>query len=292
MVLVMSSGEIIIYSGINPGSDFVKVGSYQASPPIGRRCLTRIGGDLVVLTKSGLLPISLIMQGWDVDKILAQTSYGKVAPGIRDNATIYGGVWGWQAGDVTANGRLYVNVPQNTTPDQFIQYVLNTYTGAWGRAKGLTSYVWAEHDGDLYYGGAGGVVYKHAGLSDAGTAITGDLKTAFVAGSSRPIWKHYTQALPLLLTEGSISNLKIGIDTDFREQSVSQALNPTSLTTENSTPWGSPWGSPWGTKLKPTRAWVSINGRGRHMAFRLRSVSSSQTLSLAAIDVAGIGGGL
>jgi len=51
-VFITSEGEAIIYQGNNPSSSttWAKVGTFSIGKPLGRRCVTQFGGDLVVIT--------------------------------------------------------------------------------------------------------------------------------------------------------------------------------------------------------------------------------------------------
>ena len=273
LVLVMSTGEIIIYRGIDPGTDFVKEGSYQGAPPIGRRCLTRFGGDLIVLTEAGYLPVSLIAQGWTIDKIIRETMWGKIAPAVKGLAASYRGNWGWQASELLPTGKLYFNVPLPL--GRFDVHALTTETGAWGRGLGLNARCWGVYANETYFGGGGGAVYKHSSNSDAAVGIVAESKGAFVFVGDRNIRKRFTALRPYLVSEASLVNTRIGADVDF--QSKGGGLTPAEFTASEGTPWGSPWGSPWGLKLKQARQRLTIGASGRAIAPRLEVTSSSST---------------
>ena len=123
-VFVMSTGEIIVYQG-DAGTSFELVGKYPAAPPIGRRCLFKVGGELVVITRLGLLPVSAAMGGVALD--LAKIDpWGKIAPGFAADAVLYGNNAGWHG--VLHEGVVYINVP--TIPGVTSkQWVLDTRIG-------------------------------------------------------------------------------------------------------------------------------------------------------------------
>ncbi len=290
IVFVMSTGEIIIYTGTDPGdvSAWSKVGSYDAAPPIGRRCLTKLGGDLIVLTEAGYLPVSLIAQGWTLDRIIKGTSWGKIAPAVAASAAAASAYWGWQIAELFPNGKLYVNVPISAA--RFTQHVLNTHTGAWAKATGMEARSWAVFGSTGYFGGASGTVYKQVGRSDAGTPIVADAKTAFTNMGARGMRKRYSAARPVLSSEGNIDGVEIGCDTDFSQRRA--VLTPTEIRNSGTSPWASPWGRPWGDRMKAARTRVSIAGIGESAALRLRVRTSGQTVNWHSTELtAELGGG-
>jgi len=56
-VFASSEGEIAIYQGIDPAS-WTKQGVYYVGRPIGRKCLTKMGGDAIYLCQQGVFPLS------------------------------------------------------------------------------------------------------------------------------------------------------------------------------------------------------------------------------------------
>ena len=277
LVLVMSTGEIITYQGTDPGdlATFVKVGAYQGAPPIGRRCLTRFGGDLIVLTEAGYLPVSLIAQGWTLDKIIRETMWGKIAPAVKSLAVSYRGLWGWQASELLPTGKLYFNFPVLAVQSLFNIHALTTETGAWGRGTSMNARCWGVYANETYFGGGSGVVYRHTGTADAGAGIVAESKGAFVFVGDRNVRKRFTAMRPYLVNEGKMDLVRIGADIDF--QTKSGGLTEAAFSASEGTPWGSPWGSPWGRVLKQARQRLTIGGSGRAIAPRLEITSASAT---------------
>jgi hypothetical protein len=62
------------------------------------------------------------------------------------------------------------NIPITSTTA--IQYVVNSQTGAWTKFTNQNASSWAAYNGDLYFGGQGGIVYKaDTGTDDNGANI-------------------------------------------------------------------------------------------------------------------------
>ena len=52
----MTSGEVIVYNGTNP-ADFTLVGVFNIAAPLSIRGVVKLGGDLIVMTKDGYMPL-------------------------------------------------------------------------------------------------------------------------------------------------------------------------------------------------------------------------------------------
>ena len=59
LVFITSNGEVIVYSGTDPSdiTKFALVGVWRIGKPVGKRCLMKYGGDMIILTYNGLYPL-------------------------------------------------------------------------------------------------------------------------------------------------------------------------------------------------------------------------------------------
>ena len=65
LVLMMSSGEVLVYSGSNPSSDFSLNGTFRIAEPVNeKRGMAKLGGDLIVITREGYLPLSQVFRNY------------------------------------------------------------------------------------------------------------------------------------------------------------------------------------------------------------------------------------
>jgi hypothetical protein len=105
VVFITSEGEIIVYAGTNPSSatSWALVGVYDLGNPLGRRCLTKYGGDLVVLTQNGAFPMAAALQSATVDYKLALSF--KIENAFNNIARTNGGVFGWCSTHFSLHGR-------------------------------------------------------------------------------------------------------------------------------------------------------------------------------------------
>lgn len=283
-VFVMSTGEVLIYSG-DPATTFEIAGRYQAPPPIGRRCLVNYGGALAVLTQSGLIPLNYIQAGVAFDpKELGDI--GKVSSSIFDDFDSFGSNDGWDA--TFAAGKIYVNVPISSVLSK--QYVYNTHNGTWTTYVGLPVASITEYDNGLYFGGlSGGKAWSLSGTTDNGGTITGKLKGAFVEpfalqgkqsggkAASFSALRHRFTSL------GALSG-RFGLDIDYIDRDLSRAVYDF-ITVTSTTAWGSDWGSAWGTAKQSSAPWFSADGHGLSVGVNLEIYSSDKDAFFHGTDV-------
>lgn len=284
-VFVMSTGELIIYMG-DPATTFTLVGKYRTAPPIGRQCLTNIGGDLIVITRMGLVPVSSAISGQALD-YAALDPWGKVQPGIVADADSYGTNTAWNLH--LQSGLLYLTVPQ-ISGTITKQWLLNTRTGGWSTLSGLNASCFARYDvagvQGLYFGAStGGKVYQVTGSSDLGSDIIATANSAFVYPQGAQNNNLFTAMRPRISSSGTVSGL-IGVDTNFIiKPFVGTAVAIAADT--STTPWEtSPWEtSPWGVANSIQNYWFSILGEGRSVSIRLQAISQVTSLQWLATDL-------
>lgn len=259
---IMNTGEVILYSG-DPSTTFTKVGNYIMPPPVGRKCLVNIGGQLAVVTHMGLIPLSAAISGIAFD-VLALGNFGKVAPSFQDDGNSYGTYEGWETHFF--EGRVIVNVP---TLDGAAskQWVYNSQTGAWTLWTGYNAASMCVWAGNLYFGAwNAGTVYKQTGTTDAGTAISLVARQAFVSDKSGR--RMTGKAIRFdMSVDGSVT-ARFGIDTDYISRPIVAPSVPIA-TSYATTPWGSAWGSAWSSSNQYKGYWFSTYGQGRSLGLAI-----------------------
>lgn len=217
-VFVTSEGECLVYQGTNPSSAtaWALVGVYDLGEPLGRRCLSRFGGDLVIITQNGAFPLSAALQTATIDNRLAITNI--IEDAFADAARSYGSTFGWEATLYPAQGALIVNVPF-TEDGTHEQYVMNTITKAWCRFTEWDAETFAVFNGDLYF--ATGTTVKKAwtGTIDGADNIIAYGKTAFSYFGDLGNQKRFNMYRPVLAVNGNLSFLT-DIDVDFNDNEI------------------------------------------------------------------------
>lgn len=213
-VFVTSEGEVGVYQGTDPASasTFQLVGVYYIAPPIGRKCFTKYGGDLLLLTTSGLFPLSKALLSSGLDNKVAVSD--RIAPTFSQAAAAYGAIPGWEAIVIPFEDMLLVNVP---TIEGYSsnQLVMNTITQSWALLTGWQAFCWEVWQGKAYFGGDGFVAQALAGNDDFGANIVGKVRTAFDYFGSQKI-KHLKMLRPIISSNGGFS-IDFGVDVDFED---------------------------------------------------------------------------
>lgn len=278
-VFVMSTGEILIYQG-DASTTFSLQGKYAGAAPVGRQCLFKVGGELLVITRLGLLPVSAAIGGVALD-LSRIDPWGKIAAAVVADAKLDGGNEGWHG--KLHEGIVYVNVPQS--PGVLAkQYVLNTRTGSWATYRGWNASSFESFDNNLYFGAQkGGAVHLVGAPADDGNEITARANCAFTLPSGSSKTNLITGIRPKIQANGAVSGL-IGVDTEYVIRTLVGDVVDL-LADTSTTPWGSPWGSPWGQPNQSEPLWFTIQGQGRAVSVRMSVTSRSQGFEWFATDI-------
>lgn len=276
-VAITSEGEAIVYQGTNPSSavSWAKVGSFSIGKPLGRRCISQLGGECVVITEGGTFPLSALLQQGD-ERAKYALSF-KIQNAFIDAARVYGSTFGWKAITYPAYDAMLVNVPYAEDGTHY-QYVMNLTTKAWCKFTGWDAEDFVIHSGSLYFCKSTAVYKAWTGSDDNGSNIAFYGKQAFSDfGDSRN--KHLKLYMPMLTCNGSLTYAS-DIDVDFADTDVLS----TSTTTTSASVWGTAtWGtSLWGYGLDIIRQWSSpTEWQGRWIAMKLKIESDNVTVQWA-----------
>lgn len=284
-VIITSNGEIAIYQGTDPSSSttWVLVGVYDAPRPLGTRPLLDYGGDLLYLSKNGLIPLSKLSQSVVIDRS-AQVSY-KIDGAFLDAAASYSGNPGWQMIMHKTANLLLVNIPVSTDTLSY-QFVMNTITQAWCRFIGWNASCWATLGDDLYFAGGTKVCKAWQSGNDAGAPIAASVVQAY-SYLGRRQQKEITLARPNIGISGA-AQISMALDADFRSFDGQTTFNYAPLAASaiwDVSAWDSGiWDS--GTTILEPR-WLTIPGElGYLHSFRLQINTSASNFTWTSTDFA------
>jgi len=217
-VFLTNEGQVAIFAGTNPSdaAEWKLVGVFDLAKPVGERPLIKWGGDLVVLTEDGVVPLS---QALDKDRAhddrVALTS--KIATAFSRASKLYGDNFGWSGMLYPGRGSLAIfNVPK-VEGGEADQYVQSIQTGGWCRFTGIPAICWEMANGYPYFGAAEGVYRWDVGASDNGEPIVSDVKPAFNAFGNQLRRKKFTMAQALLKAPANLAPA-LEILTDYQER--------------------------------------------------------------------------
>lgn len=277
-VFITSEGEIAVYKGINPASaaSWELIGVYYAGRPATRRCFVNYGGDLVVNTEMGLIPLARLLSG----KLLqpSESLTDAIRPTFASVHRNYRTLAGWQTLVYPSQNALITNVPTAATTS--MQLVMNAVTGAWCSFSSWDAACFVVHGGVLYFGNSDGEVWKawDGVLTADGSADV--LGTVLFAnerfGGTRQ--SQVGMVRPLISTDGSVE-INLGFVSDFDEPEI------TSTIPRNTTATGGIWDTGlwdsaiWGGGTILLRSWYNVScDPGTYIAPYLQLASNDATL--------------
>ncbi|WP_292211453.1 hypothetical protein [Mesorhizobium sp.] len=161
-VFVTTEGEAAIFEGSNPAgatqAEWNLVGRYDLTDPMGKRATMRAGGDLIVATKEGLVPISAA-----INKDAAALSLAAVSRNIEPD-------WKreaarrlslpWEIIKWPDMNYAIVSLPVTAAGQESWAFVVNLETGSWCKFVGWATRCLELHDSRLYFGTNDGLVLE------------------------------------------------------------------------------------------------------------------------------------
>jgi hypothetical protein len=156
-VFATTEGELVIFTGSDPSNaaSWRQEGLYEVSKPMGMNAHTNVGGDLLIATVDGIVPISQA-----ISKDIAALQLSAVTRTIETM---------WKAEVADKNdlpwtmckwdefGGLFVTWP-GAVPGKRLCAVANLFTGAWCRFLGWDAMCFMRVRGELFFGTQNGVV--------------------------------------------------------------------------------------------------------------------------------------
>lgn len=152
IVFVSTEGEVAVYQGDPSDSGWGLVGLYDSAPPMGKNAFLKVGGDLLILTEIGLIPLSAIISKDPAALALAAVSRNIQPDWIaeaRQRRSLP-----WEIVKWTQRNICYISCPvtadENSTPP--ICFAVNLETGAWSKVTGWNTRCFVLHDDQVYFG--------------------------------------------------------------------------------------------------------------------------------------------
>lgn len=174
ILFMTTRGEFAIYAN-DPASGFSLIGVYDIGEPLAKSPYIRIGGDLLVVTKSGLIPVSGAIQKGPGELKVTSASLP-----IEPDWEFWVIAWptGWNVTTRPAKSQALISVPNDENPFFF---VLNLETGAWARWTNIKATAAAELGDNLYFANGSDVFLADAGGNDNGSPYTMQVCTSFLS---------------------------------------------------------------------------------------------------------------
>ena len=166
LVILSSEGEILLYRGISPeSSDWSLRGVFRISKPIGTRCLTKLGGDLLIITQQGYFPLSSILNKDRANGVSISDKINPIVEGKDFEKK-------WSIHWYSKEGWILINAPSKVESYSYEQHILNYKTGAWCRFIGMDAESWLVINDNIYFCNSSGVFEANTGFKDNMLPIT------------------------------------------------------------------------------------------------------------------------
>lgn len=169
LIAATSMGEILVFTGSDPTSsaNWRQEGLYQMAPPLGMNAHMALGGDVLVATMDGIVPVSACITKDSGQLELAMITR-PIKPLWRDDVVAKRDKpWSMERWD--EQGIMLVASPGGL-PGKTHAWVANNATGAWCTVS-YDATCWLRMRADLYFGDQRGWIMQceRTGLDDART---------------------------------------------------------------------------------------------------------------------------
>jgi hypothetical protein len=291
-VIVSTMGEVAVYQGSNPSdaSAWSLVGRYEISKPLGKDATERAGGELLIATVEGIIPISEA-----ITKDRAALSLTAVSAPIEPDwvkAVSERAGLPWTLQKFSERNMMLVGSPAPSALIDKAAFVVNIETGAWCRYTGEAFDIRGQTvlQGVHYTGTGAGIVYRtEVGGNDNGANYQCDYVGHFsqlgrgAAFKTANLMRGHFRA-----SQAFVPKLSASVDYNV-------TLRPAPPSVANSTPdvWDSGiwdtavWDSAGGV-VQATSRWVGIVGAGHCLAPQVQvtcGVTPRPDAELLSIDV-------
>ncbi|MEO1140744.1 MAG: hypothetical protein AAFW66_00120 [Pseudomonadota bacterium] len=304
IVFFSDLGEAVVYQGTDPGdaNNWQLVGRYDISKPLGSKAVMTAGGDLIVATTEGMVPLSEATRKdpavlslsavsrpiepdwkeaalrhntrpWTITK-WAEKNLAIVSIPIATDTVQSTNVWGVGAwGDISWGDA----VTQVVLTEQPFCYVVNIETGAWCRYTGWDTQASIVVDGQVYIGTSDGrVLAAESTGQDDGENYTGRFASLFEDMGASGVLKSLRNARATFQFRQQF-NPTISVSTNYQ---LTWPTAPNAATeTNGQSLWDSAiWDqSTWDSlpDQQISTRWRSLAGLGYAVAFQIQVTSGS-----------------
>jgi len=290
-VFMSTTGEVAVYQGSDP-SDATKwsmVGLYSIQEAMGPKAHIRAGGDVLIATKAGLIPMSAVVAK-DPEALGLNSVSSDILASWQSQTNASSSATPWELIKWPREQMLFASLPHDTDDN----YVANLNTGAWAKYTGWDAQALGVFNTLLYFGSADGYIYAaESGGSDNGSAyeFRMSMSPTDLGGGAHIKTVSAMQATFLATTE-IIPKLSVSTDYDVNFPSA-----PTvSESVGGSEGWDvglwdtAVWDGSSDVEIKPVyrTRWTSVAGNGFAVAPQIQITlggTGSHDAELASIDI-------
>lgn len=290
LVIIGSQGDVAVYQGTDPSSSttFGLRGVWYVGPvPKYGRFFTAFGGDVLLLSELGVVPLSKLVNGQfsEVQPGPAQKVQSVLSPIVRELLNDIS----WDVYFAPNSDVLVVKLPR--LDGTYTQYAMNINTGAWCTLSGLPMVATATLNGDVYFSTDNNRVAKaFIGELDevavdgtGGQAIDGEIQTAFMSFNVPGVLKRFSMVRPVFIARQPPA-IKAKLNTQYAMSGVAGAPSFNGLDRDE---WDEDnWNiARWGSSSNTYEVWIGVTGLGYYGALRMRVRGLGGTTTFASFHI-------
>lgn len=305
LVFISSAGEIAVYAGDDPNeAESWRLESvFFVAPPVSNRSTAAYGGDVLYMTRRGLVPLSSLIAGQSMEVLFSGALTRRIsrtllkltsdpAPPFPGEVMVHNDL-GWLMINLFDSGLAskapydLILSPGNNQP---IQLVMNVLTGAWGKFN-IPMRTMCSVGGRLFMGTTDGrVLLLTPGVylddvkidGSGGQPIDIYAMGAFTYLGDSSNNKHVKFIRPTIQSEVRPA-IKMRVVPNFQLNRLE--ASPSAAPVSGGPIWDvSSWDEiNWGGSANTYRPWISANVLGHSFAWQLRG-STASSFGLTAVD--------
>jgi hypothetical protein len=170
LVFCTDLGELLIFTGSDPSSaaNWRQEGRYTIPAPMGMNAHIPMGGDMLIATRSGIVPVSASITKTPEELELAMITR-QIKPMWRDEVTAKSN-WSWTMFNWEEYGGIFVTWPGGNAGNRYCA-IVNAATGAWARFVGWDATCFMRLRADMFFGTQDGKIMQadRGGYDDGAT---------------------------------------------------------------------------------------------------------------------------
>ena len=215
-VFVSDKGEVAVYSGDDPGaSNWALVGRYDLGGiPLGKNATMRAGGDLIIATSDGFIPLSATLKKDPIALSLDAVSF-PIEPDWRQEANDRISL-PWEVEKWPEKNMAVITNPVVDATTSAQCFVVNLETGAWARYTGPNARSLAHHNEAVYFGTSDGrVMLMESEANDDGAVYVAKLAWHFSDLGLSPGWYKSAKQARALFRAGRPFTPQLSCSVDY-----------------------------------------------------------------------------
>jgi hypothetical protein len=203
LVVVTSEGEALIWTGNNPGdsANWRQEGRYFVGKPLGMNAHEQVGGDLLILTVEGVVPMNMVITKSAGEMELAMVSRA-IKRMWREEVAI-NTTYPWTIRRWDEYGGIFITLPGGRPGNQYC-LAMNSATGAFARGVGWDALCFLRQRANMFFGTRDGrIMQMERTGSDDGLPYVATLVGGWEMFQARSQTVHWRQARAIFTTSAS-----------------------------------------------------------------------------------------